>query len=677
MFAAQILTLALLVVAPGVARGADAVPPASATNADLVLGNGSSWRCEFVRRKPVVRVGQEIKEVWMFGYGGVWVVPDSSKKNDSLTPTIDSPAPPADWMAPDFDDRAWSRLPGPFFPTLHVHAYCPQVEDAGYLNFEEISPELAAICVRGRFMVSDPATAGDLKLSVAFRGGVVAYLNGQEIGRANIPESEESRGLEAIAEDYPQEVFVKPDGKPISWGFGDPGKFHPALQKRIRRLADVTVPARLLRKGVNVLAVEAHRAPYHESLSGVSESGRGKGYNINWCTVGITRIELTGGGAGVAPNAARPAGLEAWNQPSELRPKATDCGDPCEPLRPVRLVAARNGTFSGQVVVGSPAPLIGLKATCGEWKGPGAIPGSAVQVRYALPDKDTDLAFEILSTDPPAEVAVAKNAGAVMAVWVTVKVPADARPGDYKGALTISAAGAKPVEAGVELHVVDWTLPDPKRFVSHVGLTQSPDSVAMRYRVAMWSAEHWKLLDQVFALMGQAGADDIFIPAIRRTHHGNEHSMIRWIRNRRTDDRGRKTEGEGRRIEGRNQTTEDGRHGTEADPGPGTLNPEPGTLNRTPTTSAWSRSTWTWPSSTSARSRWCVSIAGSRSRVPATWAVRRRRTRACPSRCLIPPRARRRRPRAPSGARLTSARSGNRFSRACGRSSRSVAWRTP
>jgi hypothetical protein len=501
-------------------------PPAPATGpASLVLGNTSVWRCNFVNRKPVVRVGKDIKALLLHAYSGVWMVQEAAK---DLMPTMESAAPPANWVAPDFDDQAWARLPGPFFPSHRGHAYCKEVDDAGYLYFEGTYPSLATICLRGKFMVADPATAGDMKLSVAYRGGVVVHLNGQEIARANVPEAEKAKGIEALAEDYPQEAFVKEDGKLISWGFGDPPKCYAQLQKRIRKLNDVTVPARLLRKGVNVLAIEAHRASYHESIHSM---GRGaKGYDINWCTVGVTRVELTAAGTGVTPNAVRPAGVQVWNQDSDRRTKATDYGDPCERLRPIRLVAARNGSFSSAVAVGSPAPLRGLKAVASELVGSGSIPASAVQVRYALPDSEANLSFEILSPAAPAEIAVEKAGGAVMAVWVTVNVPRDAKPGDYKGRLTLTADGAKPVEVPVELHVVDWTLPDSKDFASHVGLTQSPESVAMRYKVPLWSPEHWELLEKSFELLGQAGADDVFITAIRRTHFGNEHSMIRWVR---------------------------------------------------------------------------------------------------------------------------------------------------
>jgi len=516
--------VAFLWLTVAAARGAEFTKP--------ILSNQSSWRCYFVTRRPALRVGGEIKELLLHGYSGVWMLADGGKE---LMPAVETPAPPANWTAPDFDDRAWTRSPGPFFPSHHGHAYCREVEDAGYLFFEGAYPTLAAICLRGRFLVTDPAAAGDpsaplragMKLALAYRGGIVAYLNGQEFARAHVPDAERAKGIEALAEDYPKEVFVKEDGKLISWGFGDPVKCHAQLQKRIRKLTDVAVPARLLRKGVNVLAIEAHRAPYHEAIIG---QGRGaKGYDINWVPVGVTRVELVAG-PGVAPNIARPSGVQVWNQDVARRTKASDYGDPCEPLRPIRLFGARNGAFSGAVAVGSPEPLRGLKAIAGDLAGPGTIPASAVQVRYALADRENGQPFEVLVPEPPAEIAPDKGGGAVMPVWVTVKVPRDAKPGDYRGTLTISVESAKPVVVPIELRVADWTLAEPKDFASHVGLTQSPESVALRYKVPLWSPEHWRLLERSFELMGQAGADDVFITALRRTHYGNEHAMVRWAK---------------------------------------------------------------------------------------------------------------------------------------------------
>ena len=59
---------------------------------------------------------------------------------------------------------------------------------------------------------------------------------------------------------------------------------------------------------------------------------------------------------------------------------------------------------------------------------------------------------------------------------------------------------------------------------------QSPDSLALQYNVPLWSEEHWKLIDQSFTLLSQVGTREVFVPLICETHHGNEQTMVRWIK---------------------------------------------------------------------------------------------------------------------------------------------------
>ncbi len=94
----------------------------------------------------------------------------------------------------------------------------------------------------------------------------------------------------------------------------------------------------------------------------------------------------------------------------------------------------------------------------------------------------------------------------------------------------MGAEGVKTRKVPVRLRVAGWKLPDSKDFVTHVGLIQSPESVAMKYKVKMWSEEHWRLLEESFELLGQVGTKTVYIPLRSRTYFGNEHSMVRWIK---------------------------------------------------------------------------------------------------------------------------------------------------
>ncbi len=193
----------------------------------------------------------------------------------------------------------------------------------------------------------------------------------------------------------------------------------------------------------------------------------------------------------------------------------------------LRIYGARNGVFSGKVV----APW-GSKASVPKLDGPGKLPAAGITVRYGHPDglpayRTKRPAFNGLHPEPPGAMKASKRYKpyAMQPVWLTVKVPADAKPGKYTGTWSVGGASVK-----VELHVADWKIPDVKDWLTHIGFIQSPDSVAMHYKVIMWSDEHWKLIEESFKNLGKVGNRSLYIPLLRRTHFGNPQSMVHWTR---------------------------------------------------------------------------------------------------------------------------------------------------
>jgi hypothetical protein len=485
----------------------------------VLLNAGSYWRYFITCRRPVLRKDQDLVEM----------------KGDFAETAL----PPADWSAPDFDDHLWVRMRGPFFRTTHGHAYVPALDGKGYTMYEQGGPGMALLCARARFTVSDPGGVGDLTLSLAYRGGAVVYLNGKQVGRGNLPDAGK-KGFEALADDYDNEVCADAGGKLISIG-DSATRNADRLERRIRRLTDIKLPAASLRPGVNVLAVEIHRAPYTKAI--LKSVGAHNFQLFDWVPMGLVGIELKAAGSGAVPNVGRPKGLQVWTHCPSQRVYVDEYGDPQEPLRPIKIAAARNGAFAGQILVGSRETISGLKVQPSALQGFELIPAAAIQVRYPLPDgKPGGMAqydggqgypncFDTLENAAPAEVAPQKGAGgAVQPVWLTVHVPKHAKPGAYRGKVVVEVDGAARVEVPLELSVADWSLPDPKDFQTEVGLVESPESVALKYGVELWSEKHWQLLDQVFALLGQVGADDVFILLERQLHFGNDQSMVRWIK---------------------------------------------------------------------------------------------------------------------------------------------------
>lgn len=488
---------------------------ASAEEAVVVLDTNSFWRCHMTWRPGLVRTEEGKLEPLDLSWGKVIKAKE-----------IYTPPPPPDWVKPDFDDSSWMRTPGPVLGSRQHRS-------------------LAVLCLRGKFKVTDPSKLQEMTLSLSYRGGAVVYLNGIELVRSHLPEGKITPGT--LAEDYPLDAYLDPDGYVLRHGFGDPEKYAHRFQQRIRQTSGFKVPAPLLTKGVNVLAVELHTAPAHTVLL------KGKirkpadwtrGY-CWWSMLGFEGLKLTARqlkGAVVA-NVSRPEGLLIRTANAAAALYDQDYGEPNEPLAPLRLVGVRNGTFSGMLLLSSTKPVAALACKVSSLKSKHhGISSSAVEIRYGLPDGTPEsgaekryprkpMRFDGLDRNPPDRLEPGENGdGITLPIWVGVRVPREAKAGDYQGKVTIRAKGFKPVDIPVELKVHDWALPDPKEFVTHVGLVQSPESLALKYNMPMWSDGHWKLIDESFQLLGQVGTKCIFIPLIRRTHFGNEHSMVRWIK---------------------------------------------------------------------------------------------------------------------------------------------------
>jgi len=186
--------------------------------------------------------------------------------------------------------------------------------------------------------------------------------------------------------------------------------------------------------------------------------------------------------------------------------------------------------FSGQIVAVRKEKGPGPVAQAGDLRqkgGSGVVPSSSIQIRYGVPD----VVYEIAAHDKQMRVAFDDLAATPLKksvihhIWVTVKVPANVPAGDYEGTLKV---GGRRIP--VWLKVADWTLPNPHEFQTWVDFIQSPESVALRYGVPLWSDRHWELIGRSFELLAQAGIKVLYLPIIAHSNLGNEESMLRWVR---------------------------------------------------------------------------------------------------------------------------------------------------
>ena len=125
-------------------------------------------------------------------------------------------------------------------------------------------------------------------------------------------------------------------------------------------------------------------------------------------------------------------------------------------------------------------------------------------------------------------------AGRKQPVWMTVNVPSNAKPGKYRGKLTVSSSNAKSRSLPVELIVSDHILPPDSYWTFHLDLWQNPYSVARYENVPLWSDAHFEAMRPVMKMLADAGQKSVTTTIMNRPWNGQTEdafgSMVTKIR---------------------------------------------------------------------------------------------------------------------------------------------------
>lgn len=117
-------------------------------------------------------------------------------------------------------------------------------------------------------------------------------------------------------------------------------------------------------------------------------------------------------------------------------------------------------------------------------------------------------------------------------VWVTIDVPADAKPGNYMGYIEIKAKGGFKKKLQYTLEVQDKDLPKPSEWQYHLDLWQHPWAVSRTVSVKPWSKEHWTALRSTLTMLAGAGQKCITTSLIHEPWGGQTYdpfeSMVDW-----------------------------------------------------------------------------------------------------------------------------------------------------
>ena len=120
-------------------------------------------------------------------------------------------------------------------------------------------------------------------------------------------------------------------------------------------------------------------------------------------------------------------------------------------------------------------------------------------------------------------------------VWLSIDVPANAQPGNYKGILTATGADLKPLTLQINLKVLSRELPQPSKWSFHLDLWQNPYAVARFHNVPLWSKEHFDYMQPIMKMLADAGQKIITATIMHQPWAGQTYdpfsSMVRKSKN--------------------------------------------------------------------------------------------------------------------------------------------------
>lgn len=537
-------------------------------------------------------------------YHASFVQAGDDTRGVALLPSI---LPPANWAELDFDDSSFQRQRCASMPK--------RLSTQGRQGFVECQNlHRRGLYARTYFEVPDPADGGDLTIKVVYRGGARILINGKELARSHLPEggiAPETYGdaytlvaYQAHEKELPKRKVASPfvgdlrgsfDAAPVDKRVAGPFRqafgganlnrdgWDRLTALRDRVLGPIRIPAALLKKGSNVLAIQLRSSRYHPAM--VTAISNQKHGGPIWPHLGLIDVELRGTVKNMPSCLHRPGRMQAWAADMHNRLFDRDFNPHGWPTGVVRFVGAQNGTFAAQIGIGADKELTGLTAAVSELTAGGSalIPAEAIRVRYLMGhglDKMWELGwnrcfakprpgilcpmatipllryngakpfgelpkgvraareardqiakqfkfFDHIGSNPPRKVA----ANTCQPVWLSLEVPADAAPGKYKGHVRIKADGCPPLSIPVEAEISGWRVPDPGDFQMIVQSEQSPYGVAKAYQADLWSDRHFQLMETSFRQLARVGNRWLFIPVLINSEFGNrEDGMIKWIR---------------------------------------------------------------------------------------------------------------------------------------------------
>jgi len=191
---------------------------------------------------------------------------------------------------------------------------------------------------------------------------------------------------------------------------------------------------------------------------------------------------------GEAPEGAAEARIEACRNESEAFQIA---------LLPLAKEVVRLSVRAGDLVGAAST----LPATCVSVRLVGNVPAAD----HLTPGAQKRLWPDILTPALAGTETIELRPDATRALWVSVHVPADTVPGEYRGAIALSDEAGAVVETPLRLFVHHPVLPAPGDYHLSLGFWQAPRRIAEQYGLELWSRDHWETLRAYLADLAAHG----------------------------------------------------------------------------------------------------------------------------------------------------------------------------
>lgn len=118
-------------------------------------------------------------------------------------------------------------------------------------------------------------------------------------------------------------------------------------------------------------------------------------------------------------------------------------------------------------------------------------------------------------------------------LWLTVQIPQDAKPGNYKGSVTVTSED-KTKTYNYTVKVLNRTLPAPKEWRFHLDFWQNPYAIARVHNVEPWSQKHFEVMRPYMLKLASGGQKVITATLTHKPWNGQTYdpfgSMVTWIR---------------------------------------------------------------------------------------------------------------------------------------------------